>query len=66
MMPFRRLRRRLDERVKDAQAEAAKSQDRLDSARENVLTPLEKIARDNNFARIIRDSIIAGHEHGGK
>lgn len=65
MMRLRKLRRRLDRRVQDAQAEAVKSQERLDSARENVLTPLERIARDNNYARIIRDSILAGHDNGG-
>jgi hypothetical protein len=65
MMLLKRLRKRLDERVEDAKAQQAESERRLAEAKVEVVSPLEHALVDNNFAWLIRQSLIEGHS-GGK
>jgi hypothetical protein len=61
---FRRRRRRaeLDARAEDAQREAQVSRDRLHATREQVIRPLTERAELNQFAELIRASLMEGHE----
>lgn len=49
-------------RAEDAAAEARKSQVRQEAVRENVVRPLRQAAARNQFAEMLRDSLIEGRE----
>jgi hypothetical protein len=51
----------LDERVRQAREEADESQRRLHAIRRNVVQPLTEAGTRNQFAEIIRRSLIEGH-----
>jgi hypothetical protein len=53
--------RRLDERVEEARGEAELSRLRLAEARVSVVAPLRAAAEHNEFADLIRQSLIEGH-----
>jgi hypothetical protein len=57
---FWRRRRELKERVRNATEEAEISRDRLETARRDVVEPLVTAGRRNQFADLIRDSLING------
>ena len=57
---WRRRHEHLDERVKDARAEAELSRERLRETREQVVMPLRREAEHNEFAELIRASLIEG------
>jgi hypothetical protein len=64
---LRRRREELDKRVASARAraetataEAEKSRARQESVREHVVGPLRQAAEHNQFAQLIRDSLIEG------
>ena len=65
MILLRRLRQHLDKRVEEAKAQERESERRLAEARAKVIRPLEKALEDNNFARLIQQSLVEGHS-GGK
>jgi hypothetical protein len=60
----RRSRKELAERVLEAQAEAELSRKLLKEARESVIIPLRKAAEHNQFAEMIRLSLIEGRSGG--
>ena len=71
MKIFGRRHRELDERVADAQARARLAEEEVGISRERhekivtrVIIPLKKAAEHNQFAEMLRASIIAGHENG--
>ena len=68
---FRRMHKKLDERVTearrravDAETELALSRQRAHAAKETVVTPLRKRAEDNQFAEMLRRSLYIGHGNG--
>ena len=54
------LHREWAKRAEDAHAEVQKSQDDLEKARREVMTPAREIRDRNHFAEIIRASLIEG------
>lgn len=61
-MIFRRRKHdELDKRVEQATEEAAQSRERLERFRENVIDPLQDAGSRDQFAEIIRRSLIDGH-----
>jgi hypothetical protein len=53
------------ERVAAAEREVELSRQRLNETRENVVEPLRAAAAHNNFAELIRASLVQGHRGGG-
>lgn len=60
--------RKLEERAaqaaagaEDAAREAERSRQRLEAVRENVVTPMREAASRNQFADMLRRSLIEGH-----
>lgn len=76
MSLFRRQRRRLtelDARVADAAdanaraaAEARKSEERYEAVQKHVVQPLRQAAEENQFASLIRMTLVNGNGNGGK
>jgi len=71
MSIFRRRHPKLDARVAEARkraqeaaAEAELSQARQEQVRERVIRPLRKAGEHNQFAELIRASLIEGHQKG--
>lgn len=60
-MIFRRRHGELDKRVEQAKEEAEQSRERLEQFREHVIDPLQDAGSRNQFAEIIRRSLIDGH-----
>lgn len=56
--PMRHRHRDLDERVERARREAEVSRKRLHDTREQVIRPLQERAEENQFAELIRASLI--------
>ena len=52
------------ERLAAAQREVDLSRERLDETRENVVKPLRRAAEHNQFAELIRQSLIEGRRRG--
>lgn len=57
----RRRAKRNGSQVAAATAEAEKSRDRLEEAHRTVIDPLRRAAERNQFADMIRDSLLAGY-----
>ena len=53
------------ERIAAAEREVELSRQRLHDTRENVVKPLLAAADRNNFADLIRASLVEGHRKGG-
>jgi hypothetical protein len=53
------------ERVTAAEREVELSRQRLRETQENVIAPLQAAAAHNNFAELIRASLVQGHRNGG-
>jgi aspartate/tyrosine/aromatic aminotransferase len=53
------------ERVAAAEREVELSRQRLNETRENVVEPLQAAAAHNNFAELIRASLVQGYRDGG-
>jgi hypothetical protein len=53
--------RRHEERVEDADRELEISRERFNEAKEKVVKPLAKLAARNNFAELLRASLVSGH-----
>lgn len=71
MKIFGRRHEELDARVADARARAATAEEeikvsrgRQQAIRQNVIAPLRKAGEHNQFAELLRASIIAGHGNG--
>lgn len=60
-MIFRRRRRALDARVQAAADEKDESQRRLDRLRHDIIAPLREAGERNQFAEMIRVSLLEGH-----
>lgn len=60
MRIFRR-HRELDKRAEEARREAERSRERLEQFREQVIEPLQDAGSRNQFAEVIRRSLIKGH-----
>lgn len=54
--------RRLDVKTEAARKAAEVSDERLHRYRKTVIEPAKKIARENNFAALIRESLQIGYE----
>lgn len=52
------------ERVAAAEREVELSRQRLRDTHENVVEPLRAAAAHNNFAELIRASLVQGHQKG--
>lgn len=61
MSIFRRRLEHREERLAEAQAEAERSQERLAYVREHVIEPITAAGQRNQFANMIRRSLIEGH-----
>ena len=68
---WRRRRKDLDERVAAAQAaaeaaraEVARSKARREMIREDVVKPRQRVAAHNQFADMIRATLVNGHDGG--
>jgi hypothetical protein len=64
-MSFRwwwRRNRVLDEKIRDAKAENARSQALLDEAREGVVRPAERIRQRNMISDIIQKALAGGYD----
>ena len=59
----RRREKRNGSRVAAARAEAEKSRERLEETRKTVIEPLQRAAERNQFADMIRDSLLVGYHH---
>ena len=49
----------------EAAAQRARAEQRLGQVRRDIVTPLREAAEHNNFAEMIRQSLLAGHGHPG-
>lgn len=61
-MRFLRRRRPYTERVKAAEQEVRVSRKRLEQTTKDVVEPLREAKRHNQFAQIIRASLINGYQ----
>lgn len=61
-MMFRLRLRHLEERVKEARTEAARSRRALEATREHVVTRNAQFRERNHFADLIRASLLEGRE----
>jgi hypothetical protein len=66
MFFMRRLQRRLDERVREAEAQEEESKRRRATTEKEVIRPLKRALEDNHFARLIQESIVLGHRRPGE
>jgi hypothetical protein len=53
-------RKDLDARVQRAEREAEEARERLARTREEVVKPLRRMAENNQFAQMIRESLLNG------
>lgn len=60
MFRFRRKHRELNERTEQARGEVGESRESLHRSTEEVVKPLRKLAAENRFAALIRDSLMGG------
>jgi hypothetical protein len=58
---FRRRRQQQEKRLAAARAEADRSQERLAYVREHVVEPITAAGQRNQFADMLRRSLIEGH-----
>jgi hypothetical protein len=56
-----RRRRKFDERVSAAEGEVKLSRRRLEATRKNIVEPVVREGRRNQFAEIIRASLVNGY-----